>query len=240
MMIVPPELIQRLKSDEHPDKNILSQLDDEMHKVLKSRLADHDKWVQYNQVLQRYLHFTDQSRQSIKIPIETNSNRVSNTDIVSTLPATFKKKAEALLRILSTSDEVDWDDKGLVTIKGEILPSSNIIDLVHDTLRPRKAANPPGRVQFSEYIKDRNVARVLLPDSKTVKNVTDQLVDPGKSEVATDNYETETESGLSPAVRKTLKKRKPPPKGSIIKTSIRARSSTQKKASVLGWERLKP
>lgn len=245
MLIVSPEFVQRLKSGENAEKNILSQLDDEMQKVLKSKLTDHDKWAQYNQVLQRYLHFTNQARQPIKIPIETSSNSLSTAVILSTLPKTFKKKAEVFLRLLTASNDMSWDHKGTVTIKGEILPKSNIVDLVHDVLRPRKTINPPGRLQFADFIKDLNVAHVLLATPKQ-KKVPAQSCD---TEVETDNCEADLEYKLktpatqpSPhqkgAVRKTSV-RKLIQKRAVRKTPLRQRLSTAKTNGILDWDRLK-
>lgn len=166
MMLVPPELIQRLTASENVQPNILSQLDEDMQKVLTAKLTDHDKWAQYNQVLQRYLHFTDQTRQPISVPVEFEKDPLKHSTILATLPSTYKRKAENLINILNATGLVDWDRNGTVTIKGEILPSSNIIDLINDTLRPRKNTNPSGWEQFASFMKEVNVPHELIGNPK--------------------------------------------------------------------------
>uniref|UniRef100_A0A1Y1KXI7 Uncharacterized protein n=1 Tax=Photinus pyralis TaxID=7054 RepID=A0A1Y1KXI7_PHOPY len=162
MLLVPQEVIQRLKANENRKEDVLSRIDDEMMQILKSNLSDHDKWQQYNQVLQKYLHFADQMRKPVSISIDSRPEGISEVDILTTIPQTFKKKAEGFLRMLTASSNIGWDNKGIVTIKGEVIPSSNIIDLVHDTIRPRKTSNPEGWEKFAAYVKEINVPQEFV------------------------------------------------------------------------------
>jgi len=60
MIVVPQELIARLNNGGGEKTGGSSDsLDTEMHRILNDkRLDDNDKWKQYQQVLQRHLHFS--------------------------------------------------------------------------------------------------------------------------------------------------------------------------------------
>lgn len=194
MMIVSPELIQRLSTSENAQAKILSQLDEDMQKVLTSKLSDNEKWLQYNQVLQRYLHFTEQSRLPVTLPIETTPSRLSNSDIIMTLPENYKKKAENLINILSSSGSVDWDNKGTVTIKGETLPSSNIIDLINDAIRPRKTTNPIGCEKFTSFMKEINIPHELIGNPRRRNAMlSNQLTSLAKTVIKQEDYDADSE-----------------------------------------------
>lgn len=70
MILIEPEAIERLKKDNaNTTVNNLSQLDEEMSKVLKTKLDDREKWSLYQQTLQRYLYFIAKDRKPIEIPL---------------------------------------------------------------------------------------------------------------------------------------------------------------------------
>lgn len=122
-------------------------------------LSDQDKWSQYQQVLQRYLHFASQKRKPVQIPVidmQTQKyNSLSPEELVATLPKLYKSKGLNLLKHISKRHEkIDWNDNGLVFIDGEIVPNSNIIDLLHDIVRSRKATQPQGWKQLLHALKD--------------------------------------------------------------------------------------
>lgn len=73
MILIEPEVIERLKInniDKASTQN-LSRLDEEMHKVMKNKLDDREKWTLYLQTLQRYLYFVGKDRKPLEIPITT-------------------------------------------------------------------------------------------------------------------------------------------------------------------------
>lgn len=72
MILIEPEVIEKLKKDNNSKTNVnnLSQLDEEMHKVLRNtKLDDREKWSLYLQTLQRYLYFVGKDRKPLEIPI---------------------------------------------------------------------------------------------------------------------------------------------------------------------------
>ena len=180
MILIEPEVLSRMKrSALEVSSTPLSSLDNDMENVLKLKKDDREKWVLYQQILQRYLHFTSREREPISIPVHSTKSKEikSNTDdekmnikegdddvdgssqttvsksyeslnpvdILASIPKTYVKKASLLLaNLLSHSSVIYWDNAGVVTIRGNVIPGSNIIDLVGDLVRPLKRSNPVG------------------------------------------------------------------------------------------------
>lgn len=102
MVLVEPELIERLKSRSIAPEDSLSRLDKEMQNILKTKIDDREKWSLYMQILQRYLHFTERERKTIKLPITMEDNHKAYND------EHFKKESEdndSLVNQLSEDDK---------------------------------------------------------------------------------------------------------------------------------------
>jgi hypothetical protein len=113
----------------------------------------------YDQNLQRYLTFydkrmnkplrvnvthTDQAEepQREQSSEETEPSDEIETDIMDSVPATMKSRARQLVKKLkSNKDLVCWNEQGQMVFKGRSVPSTNIVDLVNDSLRQRKNFN---------------------------------------------------------------------------------------------------
>lgn len=78
MILIEPALIEKLKQENKVTSN-LSRLDIEMQNIMNSKTEDRKKWMLYLQTLQRYLHFTEEDRQPLRLPIYSDtSNEDSN------------------------------------------------------------------------------------------------------------------------------------------------------------------
>lgn len=175
MIIVSPDVLQRIQnaqpssSPSSPVSKVagdtVSELDREMSRLLNNKdLGDKDKWEQYQQVLQRYLHFATQNRKPIQLPIvemdvnDGSINMLGNEQIVETFTKNYKKDASNFLKALNgKTDLIRWDDEGVVYIHNEKIPHSNIIDLLHDVIRLRKSIQPPGWEQLMQILKEINI-----------------------------------------------------------------------------------
>lgn len=70
MILIEPEVIEKLKKENYNGSfNNLSNLDEEMHKVLSTKLEDREKCSLYLQILQRYLYFVGKDRKPLQLPI---------------------------------------------------------------------------------------------------------------------------------------------------------------------------
>jgi hypothetical protein len=71
MILIDPEVIEKLKRGNNNSSigSNITHLDEEMQKVLNTKLGDREKWTLYMQTLQRYLYFIGKDRKPLVIPI---------------------------------------------------------------------------------------------------------------------------------------------------------------------------
>lgn len=168
MMLVPQEFFNKLKNQKEELQNVTGDLESEMKAVLYNNdtMDERVKWAQYQQLLQRYLHFKENERKPLQVTFDENE-QVTPTpklynEILESVPKLFKKKAQLLLQRLSQSDGIIWNDLGEVTIKGKPLVGSSITDLVGDVIRSRKNTNPTGWQEFAGLLRDINTPREFI------------------------------------------------------------------------------
>lgn len=100
MLLIEPSLIEKVNQCNNVDTPS-SRLDTEMKNILDSKVEDRKKCILYLQILQRYLHFNEENRRPIEIPIihqnaeftETNINEESKTKTLVT-PQTLKEEGK--------------------------------------------------------------------------------------------------------------------------------------------------
>jgi hypothetical protein len=79
------------------------------------------------------------------------------------VPATMKSRARQLIKKLkSNKDLVGWNEQGQMVFKGRSVPSTNIVDLVNDSLRQRKNFNPDGWELLSKVLGHLNVREGIV------------------------------------------------------------------------------
>jgi hypothetical protein len=94
---------------------------------------------------------------------ETEPSDEIETDIMDSVPATMKSRARQLIKKLkSNKDLVGWNEQGQMVFKGRSVPSTNIVDLVNDSLRQRKNFNPDGWELFSKVLEHLNVPEGIV------------------------------------------------------------------------------
>lgn len=74
MLLIDPSMFEKIKQQNSADSP-MSRLDIELQNILNSQMEDRKKCILYLQILHRYLHFTEEGRQPLELPL------VSNTDI---------------------------------------------------------------------------------------------------------------------------------------------------------------
>lgn len=235
-----------------------------MNNVLNSKIADNDKWLEYNQVLQRYLHFIGKNRQPLNIRLhdissstpsaktfteekvvksEVKHERLPEDEILSTVPQKYRKKADNFIRLLNKSGDLAWDTKGVVSIKGEIIPQSNIVDLLNDALRARKTSNPHGWEQFAGVIKEINVPHELIGNPKRRDvSITNHQTSPALQlkRLSEYDYDGDTEEKRSSKVTHSVDSfHNPSTTSGSIKKHRRLNDSDKSTPKNIGWERLK-
>lgn len=178
MILISPDAINRIYNSHsnnphqiEKEEIIISKLDRDMKEVLESSTDDYNKWKMYEQVLQRYLHFANDLRKPIEIPILNNNVENETNDaleiaeIVRMVPKSFRQKATMLLEYLDKNKKTgfSWDRKGIVHVGEKVIANLNIVDLVNDVLRSRKyASSPTGWTEFVNVLKYLNVPLELI------------------------------------------------------------------------------
>lgn len=179
MILVPHESVARL-NDPTPSisRTQMSALDTEMNYILRKQYADDsEKWKRYNQVLQRFLYFSKESQKPVSLEISSVSENTEKVDsdqfsnirhqITQVLPQTYKVQAVKIHDYLSVSGSpVTWDANGVVSLKGNPVPHSNIIDLISDLTRFRKNFEPTGVTQFTNALAQLNIPLDLIGNEK--------------------------------------------------------------------------
>lgn len=225
MILVEPDFIEKLKHNENISLNSLSRLDEEMQKILKSKIEDRQKWALYSQALQRFLHFTETDRKPFKLPIivdgtnnvheefekstvkkeETEHNvtlpnpkpfegdatstppnhtyplQFTPSHIIKLIPKSYTRKGHVLLdNILQNKQKIWWKEEGEIVVNNQVIPGSNIIDLISDTVRPLKRAKPIGWKQFASVLKDIRVPASCIGNPTNLQYINGLQIDEGQ------------------------------------------------------------
>jgi hypothetical protein len=92
------------------------------------------------------------------------------------VPSVFKKKAERLLHHLKQNPELSWNDRGEISVQGQTIKNSNLIDLVNDVLRQRKnIPQPTGWENFAAALSQTNVPQDLIGHPDRWKYIRGQM-----------------------------------------------------------------
>ncbi|KAG8231305.1 hypothetical protein J437_LFUL006961 [Ladona fulva] len=154
MVLVSQETIHRMKNSSLAMTDVsetVSVLDREMEKILRMpKISYHERWNLYKQCLQRFLHFSEEERKPATLAFSTVDNRI-RSEIVASVPKKFKKKAQLLVDRLASSGNIKWDKMGSISIRGNKLTGTNIIDLEGDLMRKRKKLFSPRIGTVSQF-----------------------------------------------------------------------------------------
>jgi len=166
MILVPSEALERLKGT----NTNLNTLDKEMSQLLKHKGSDAEKWEKYNQLLQRFIHFKQEERRPVKLPIkESQVVDEMKQRVLETLPPTYRTRAEQLYNIIKQSSIVNWAPDGELMIDGTIIQGSNVVDLIGDIMRQRKNIDPIGWADFTKALKRINIPEQLIGNKTRLK-----------------------------------------------------------------------
>lgn len=175
-VLISPEELARLRTNKNhqentqeykivnPRLNTLMRVDNEMTSTLKNpHLSQEEKAQSYSRDLEEFLTYKNHNSvvasKELKSPVFTG---VSTLDISKTAPKTLRNKAERLAELIKDSGKISWDDRGRLIIDGEAMEGTNIIDLINDALRRRKAFVPSGRNYFAHQLRQMNAPRELV------------------------------------------------------------------------------
>ena len=177
MALVEPRLLEGMQVHQQlthmPMVKAMSALDRDMEDVLsRQNLTTDDKVKEYNQVLRRYVNYEDKRKMVEQAPIQmqmvgspeptgdpTGESTPSSLpdpierEVLNSVPKTMRKKAELLVNRMKNSPTMRWTKKGELVYKGQVVPNTNVADLVNDALRRRKHFEPQGWQTFARALK---------------------------------------------------------------------------------------
>lgn len=175
LVLVPEDRVQVM---EH-----LSELDQRMQNILQNKnLSEDEKATLYLQILQKYTNFSIEktTQESVSEPTEEDEPIVKTEKdeleekVVNAAPVQYKDTAKDIFQFLKNQNSLKWNNKGEIVYKEEVVPRTNIVDLVADLLRNRKKA-PVGRNVFLNALRDIefpvhfDVSKKLSKSGKIVK-----------------------------------------------------------------------
>ena len=184
ILVDPAHMLLKTSPVPDPLSDSVLSLDDEIKRILDDpNLSEHEKGLQYQQTVQKYLTRVGQAntRQwsrntpttTSRTPLEqTPSTEASPTPdktsalekvIVGTLPKTLQNKGQMLLDYLKDATDLRWNDRGELISGGDTIKGSNVSDLIHETIRTRKLGDEPiGWKTYSNVLKQSNVPSDLI------------------------------------------------------------------------------
>lgn len=101
-------------------------------------------------------------------------------EIIKSAPVKMKRKAILLLERLKRDPNISWNERGEAIIKGQLLPNTNINDLVQDVLRKRKSHVPRGWEAFAQSLRESNIPQDLVGNSEKWNWMTSDVPSSGK------------------------------------------------------------
>ena len=183
MILVDPRWVDRIQQSSplpDPVAQSVRDLDNDMRDILeRQELSVSDKAHLYQKTLQSYLTRINQYRGKplgmvdIK-PLEGAEEEKTESvlpgsaleiekSVLESVPMTMKKKAERLLHHLKQNSDLHWNERGEISLQGQTVKNSNLIDLVNDVLRYRKQAGQPlGWETFATALSQTNIAQDLI------------------------------------------------------------------------------
>lgn len=168
----------------------LSELDKKMIMILNSDLPDHEKLKRFHEVLQTSLNLQQFNRPTQEKNLEEEVKKsdlevkkmeeenkkvfVENQDnyhefILASLSKTSRKKAENVLSLIKFHPEIlSWDSKGAITVHGEKIPNSNIVNFFNYLYNSRKL--PLHKSTYDVILKDLNIPKKFLGNTNLLKS----------------------------------------------------------------------
>lgn len=181
LVLIPHESVARLqeKTVSRTSTDVMNDLDKEMHRILKQKAEDSEKWKLYEQALQKYLYFVNERKKPVALFVPEAV--VSKTDItlkeklLSITPPKFREPASFLFDHLCSPEAkklIRWDISGKTSVDGQTLP--NIVDLISDVVRTRKTPQVDEWETFASVLKALDTPLTIIGNTTYVEALKSQ------------------------------------------------------------------
>lgn len=120
--------------------------------------------------------------------------------------------ANELYSILSTSKLIDWDNQtGTVTLKGNVIDNSSIVELISDATRNRQTTYPTGWQAFTEVLDELQIPLKYISNIRSKKFIrskhNEATTSPNLSVQKRNKRKITDQSPVSPQGNKRIKRR---------------------------------
>ena len=140
----------------------------EINKLLNQRNIYADKFQNYHPPQTSVIREPESQRRDTDIWEEK---------IIDTLPKTTKQLGHSLLSHIKSSQKINWNDRGQVIIDGNLIPNTNILDLVHSVIRIRKTKSPPvGSREFTRALTELNTPSELFRNQPVESSANKRII----------------------------------------------------------------
>jgi hypothetical protein len=154
LLLVDPSRATQLYRPTITDKK-LSTLDHDISSILNSDLPDDEKAKRYSASLKTYR------------VLDTHDIAKADPDkeILNAIPSVIKPKAKRLLKHIKPY--VKWSDEGEIVSRNEVVPYSNISELMTESLSETSSTKrPKGWEEFADTLKRARTPRELIRNQK--------------------------------------------------------------------------
>lgn len=136
VILLPKEATETSKSIDP----IIQRFETAMINVLDQNISADAKMAKYNSLFSRYQNLVKQKNEPYKLQVlEKTEPLITDSVILEDIPSKSLSHAELLLKYIRENPSIDVKDNGEVIVDGHIIQGSNIVDIVHDLSRKRKA-----------------------------------------------------------------------------------------------------
>lgn len=99
-------------------------------------------------------HHEKETDEKEETPETQNTQNIDEESIInSTLPFKYREKVLRVILFLKNHSSIKWNHDGEVTIHGQFIPNSRIVDLVYDIVNPNGRVHAPkGLHIFYEFL----------------------------------------------------------------------------------------
>src|SRR5215510_7633544 len=166
-VLIPSELASRFAHaapsvHQSAGKNIQHGMSDV---IVNKALSDAEKFLHYTQDQQNYLVQKQYMERPVKLGIQDDGGDGVDQDDSGKPAAALRaalnsfhlkrQPASELLGILNMIPELGWNNRGEISVHGQIIPGSSLVALVNDVITFAPSTYPVGRDQFAQIIRNR-------------------------------------------------------------------------------------
>ena len=173
MAVVPQNMIERLMEAQREQQQLvsdspmiqLSNLDEQMKRIIDSAEPSDVKAKHYEQIIQTYFNIRSKDDQPIATVQPVNPAWLTG------LGKSYASKGKMLEEFVKSGSGLQWNEKNEIIYKGNRIAGSNIIDLIHTFSKPKVAKKPVGWKEFGSALIDNNVPRAAIGNEKLLNVV---------------------------------------------------------------------